>query len=231
MTEITIDYTPIQTLGYVVCNVPEDVMSIIRDEITEMIKNNFDTSEPYNTKLAGSIEKEFGLKKSVDKLNLYFKKVIPEYWRLCGHYSEADNLYQLRERITHNNIKNNDLWVNLQKKYETNPIHNHSGTLSFVLYVNIPYELETERQQPHTVNSNTKYVPSFRFVYPRLYPGILCSDANQSPVESHIIEIDKTWENKMIIFPSWLQHTVSAFYTSDEYRISVSGNLVTANND
>ena len=227
MAEITIKHNPIQTLGYVVCNVPDDVMSIIRDEITEMFKNNFKSSHPFNYRLAGSIEKEFNLKKSVDKLNLFFKKVIPEYWRLSGERSEINKLYQLSVI----GKDSSDVWVNLQKKYETNPIHNHSGTLSFVLYVNIPYELETERQQPHTVNSHTKCVSSFRFLYPRMYPGVFCSDANQGPVESHIIEIDKTWENKMIIFPSWLQHTVSAFYTSDEYRISVAGNLIAVNND
>jgi len=29
----------------------------------------------------------------------------------------------------------------------------------------------------------------------------------------------------MIIFPSIIQHGVYPFYTSDEYRISVSGNI------
>jgi hypothetical protein len=30
----------------------------------------------------------------------------------------------------------------------------------------------------------------------------------------------------MIMFPSSLNHMVSPFYTSDEYRISISGNLI-----
>jgi plasmid maintenance system antidote protein VapI len=223
MAEIIIDYIPIQTLGYVVSSVPEDIMSIVRAEINEMIENNFEASESYNYRLAGALEKEFALKKSVDKLNLFFRKVIPEYWRLCGDYLEAEKSYQLQIR---DDKKNSDLWVNLQKKYEVNPIHNHSGILSFVLYVDIPYDLETERQQLHTIHSNSKYVPSFNFLYPNMYPGRPNLHAGYKPVKFHTLEIDKTWENKMIIFPAWLQHTVSPFYTSDEYRISVSGNLV-----
>jgi hypothetical protein len=40
------------------------------------------------------------------------------------------------------------------------------------------------------------------------------------------IEVDKSWEGTMIMFPSSLHHMVHPFYTSDEYRISISGNLI-----
>ena len=33
-----------------------------------------------------------------------------------------------------------DLWVNFQRKHEFNPFHDHSGALSFVLCVKIPYK-------------------------------------------------------------------------------------------
>ena len=38
--------------------------------------------------------------------------------------------------------------------------------------------------------------------------------------------IDKTWEGTIVMFPSWLNHSVYPFYTSDDYRISISGNIV-----
>ena len=40
-----------------------------------------------------------------------------------------------------------------------------------------------------------------------------------------VLPIDKAWEGTMILFPSSLNHNVYPFYTSDDYRISISGNL------
>ena len=39
------------------------------------------------------------------------------------------------------------------------------------------------------------------------------------------LPVDKTWEGMMLMFPSKLHHSVYPFYTSDEKRISVSGNI------
>ena len=39
------------------------------------------------------------------------------------------------------------------------------------------------------------------------------------------LSVDKSFENKMIIFPAELHHLVYPFYTSDDYRITVSGNI------
>ena len=40
-----------------------------------------------------------------------------------------------------------------------------------------------------------------------------------------LIDVDKSFEGKMLVFPSKLQHLVYPFYTSDEHRITVSGNV------
>ena len=37
--------------------------------------------------------------------------------------------------------------------------------------------------------------------------------------------LDSQYENTICVFPSILNHAVFPFYTSDEYRISVSGNI------
>ena len=37
--------------------------------------------------------------------------------------------------------------------------------------------------------------------------------------------IKKTYEKKLIVFPARMNHGVMPFYSSDGYRISVSGNL------
>ena len=39
------------------------------------------------------------------------------------------------------------------------------------------------------------------------------------------LDVDKSFEGQMVMFPSKLQHLVYPFYTSDDYRITVSGNI------
>ena len=42
---------------------------------------------------------------------------------------------------------------------------------------------------------------------------------------SHQIPADESYAGKIILFPAKLSHTVYPFFTSDGYRISISGNL------
>ena len=217
MEKIIINFKPIQTLGYVQCNVPLDIMNITRQEIDRMITTNFCNSTSYNNRLAGIIEHEYNLFEVVPILNRFFSKVIPEYWRLQNIFKKSNNLYQ----IIRNETNVFDIWVNLQKKYEFNPLHDHTGELSFVYWINIPYDLENEEQTPSSKGKAISH-PVFSFVYPDI--------SSSSPTCLYNISVDKTYEGQMIIFPSYLQHQVTPFYTSDNYRISVAGNLVQVNN-
>jgi len=219
MANITIKYNPIQTIGYVSCNVPNDVLAVVKQEVQELIDTNFKDAIPYNEYLAGAIKKEYVLTKSTTILNKFFKSVIPEYFKLQGDLRNANITFQINNKHI-NGLS--DLWVNLQKKYEINPIHDHSGSISFVLYLKIPYDLKEEEAQPHWKNSNHKVGPSFSFIFPAIPQlGIMFK-----LVEEHFLKVDQNWEGTMIIFPSWMQHMVYPFYTSDDYRISVSGNLI-----
>jgi hypothetical protein len=40
-----------------------------------------------------------------------------------------------------------------------------------------------------------------------------------------VVPVDKTFEGKMLFFPATLSHSVNPFYTSDDYRISIAGNI------
>ena len=44
-------------------------------------------------------------------------------------------------------------------------------------------------------------------------------------VLSEDIPVDKKYEGKMALFPASLNHQVYPFYTSDEQRITISGNV------
>ena len=39
------------------------------------------------------------------------------------------------------------------------------------------------------------------------------------------LDVDKSFEGKIIFFPATQMHQVFPFYTSDDYRITVSGNM------
>ena len=122
-------------------------------------------------------------------------------------------------------IKLGDVWVNYQKKYEMNPIHNHGGELSFVIWMNIPYDLEQEKKYPSIVGSKNfkNGTTAFTFLH--------TTDGNEdfSGINDHKIQLDKSYEGKMILFSSKLPHMVYPFFTSDEYRISIAGNLIEDN--
>ena len=212
MQNITISYMPLTSLGYIECNVPDDIMKLVIGEVDEMVLSGFKGSVPYNVKLAGAIEHEYRLNKNIVIFNKFFEKVIPEYWKLNNNLTESKTKYVVN--LNQNNQP--DMWVNFQQKGEYNPLHSHSGTLSFVIWIKIPYDLENEKNLPNIIRSNTASGPAFTFVHTGF----------SEQVSVYNILIDKSYEGKMIIFPSWLQHMVSPFYTSNDFRISVSGNLV-----
>ena len=106
-------------------------------------------------------------------------------------------------------------WVNYMKKHEFNPLHNHSGLYSFVIFVKIPFDLREEFKSARTKNANQKYPGCFSFY---AINGL-------GEIVPHIIEADNGWEQTIMLFPSITHHQVYPFYTSDDYRITISGNL------
>ena len=107
----------------------------------------------------------------------------------------------------------NDMWVNFQKKHEFYPIHKHACKLSFVLWVQVPYTYEDERKSEAAAGIAEHHVAGcFEFLYTTVLGYI---DKFLYPPT----------ENVLLIFPANLPHTVYPFYTSDETRISISGNL------
>jgi hypothetical protein len=87
--------------------------------------------------------------------------------------------------------------------------------MSFALWLKIPYTLEDERKFFPEVGNGRFTNGQFQFHYPNTI----------GDVASHNIPLDKKFENKFVIFPSSMAHSVFPFYSSDEYRISISGNF------
>ena len=192
-----------ENLAYVKSKVSSKTLEELKEE-AKFILENSNQFKKYNKDLAGNLEKEYSTHKSQEILRSYLISLANEF-----HKHSAEN-----EHYPQWDIK--DLWINFQKKYEHNPLHNHTGVLSFVLWVQIPYNLKDELSHPNCINSNTPSNSLFEFVFTDFMGRIV----------QNRIEVDKSWEGTMIMFPSSLNHMVSPFYTSDEYRISISGNLI-----
>lgn len=113
-----------------------------------------------------------------------------------------------------------DLWVNFQKKHEFNPPHTHSGLYSFVIFVKIPYDLKKEERHFSEIEedaANVRFNHTSKFAFLNAdYSGEIRCD---------LLNVDKSFEGKMIMFRAKQSHQVFPFYTSNDYRITVSGNL------
>ena len=181
--------------------VPDDIKTEIEDTI-----ENFKKERDASSTLAGHLEQQWyidGTPKLTELMET-LPSVYMEHSEVRGS-SFAEDVY------LENNIpfRFKSYWINYSKKGDFQPIHNHSGAFSFVIWVKIPYNIEEELS---LYNSNDNRAGTFRFSYldPR---GRLISE-----------KVDAVeWEG--VFFPSWLMHTVYPFKTTDDYRISLSGNV------
>lgn len=206
---IDVNFNPLVSVGYLSVDVPKDVMGVINNEIEGLLTSKFSNAKPANNNLYGAIENEYDLLNSFNIVDKFSCLVGKHYWNFTPHKQNVNKQHKLRT-----------LWVNFQKKHEFNPLHVHVGSnvvLSFVIWVKIPYNIKNEIMHPSVKNSNgyTERTTSFGFVY-----------SNGGSIHEHTIQVDQSFEGKMIIFPSNLHHQVYPFFTSDEFRISVAGNII-----
>ena len=161
-----------------------------------------------NPSLAGQITKEYQITKSLPLLNPFLEEMGRAYQKEWNYYP--------KENPNNNKLTVESVWVNMQKKLEVNPLHNHDGTLSFVAWLYVPFKLEDERNMPNCKNSRTVELSStFQFVYTTALGNI----ANCP------MFVESGWEARIVMFPAKLLHMVYPFQTSDDYRISIAGNL------
>ena len=173
--------------------------------------------------LAGRIKKQTSLTENVT--STIQENIIMHCNRYFNHVrqapsSEMPGYEQLTMQIT-------AIWSNIQEAREYNPPHAHSGDFSFVIYTRNDLEnmsldeiQNNEYDQAHHNNQNAT--------------GML-----QNQPLAGLIELqygEPAWFNwtqfrhvpsrgDIIIFPSWMRHTVYAHYEENKVRISVAGNV------
>lgn len=196
---------------------PSNIYNLVKQEV-----NSFKSEKKlsgFQHLLEGHIDHEYAFDMPlkvedylIDRCKDYLS--VPSLKKLPSMY-----VSRFSEKIEELNlVKKNSAWINFQGKYEYNPLHHHGGFLSYVIWYQIPYRKEDEDKfgpgKLKSKNENSaQHNGNFYFMK--------CSRGNAEMVD---LPVDKSWEGKFAIFPSELQHGVNPFYTSDEYRITISNN-------
>jgi hypothetical protein len=187
-------------LGYIESKLPDNLFLKIKKEISKIKTENI---KEYITGLTGNgVPKHYSLNKNLKELNEFLQNLIIEFDK---EYDYLKHISILDKNVPFFFKKP---WINFQKKYDFLPHHIHDGVFSYNIWIQIPYDIDKEL-------SNGKHASLFEFIYTNTL----------GQTRNHLLKIDKNYEGKVILFPSSLMHGVYPFYTSDEIRISVAGNI------
>ena len=177
------------------------------DYVWRCIENK---KEDQKKQLAGNISSSYSL---MDRGDWFFTSVCTP---LMYEYTERfENLGDRIPTNTNHPYCMHSWWVNYQKQNEFNPIHNHGGVYSFVIWMKIPYDSSKQNQKDIARNSNSPMIGNFEFLF---------SDT-LGKYRDHTYRLSPHYEGTMLFFPAELNHQVYPFYDCDEDRISVSGNI------
>ena len=151
------DHSHLPNVGLTNGKIPPEIYQALNKEIVDIHTNDRDIVR-MNNSLAGQITKEYQITKSRELLDPFLEEMGRAYQKAWDYYP--------KENPNNNKLKVESVWVNMQKKLEVNPIHNHDGTLSFVAWLHVPFKLEDERNMENCKNSRTVQLAStFQFVY------------------------------------------------------------------
>ena len=184
------------------------------DKLWEYISNAKKNSKSLKSNLAGNISSSLVLN---DTDNWFFVNTcIP----IIKQYKE---FFKKTTAFNSQSISKNDLpygldnfWVNFQKQHEFNPMHNHSGIYSFVVFMKIPIDWKDQCEIPFVKDSNAPKASAFEFVYTDI----------MGTISQYTYCLDSSFEGIMLFFPAEMMHQVYPFYNCEEERITISGNIV-----
>ena len=207
MNEIKITTRAPTLVGWLEIELSRFVMVRLQDYIETAKKNPINA----NDTLAGNISKSLFLE---DKDNWFFQTILIP---LISKYTEEYPTYMSGISVLTEDAPFclRTLWVNFQKENEFNPLHDHSGVFSFVVWVKIPTDWKEQHALPISANSNLPKASNFEFQFNTML----------GQISYYEYKLDKKSEGGMLFFPAKLMHNVYPFYNCDKERVSISGNI------
>ena len=156
----------------------------------------------FETRLAGIVQKQVAFR-DYKMFEEFFGKIFELYADALKKWTGDDSIdFKQKYEL-------DALWANFQAPGDFNPPHDHGGTLSWVIYLDVPEELKAENAK---YKGRSAGPGGITFIY---------GDGPREPVTHHSF-FPKSGD--MYIFPAWLKHWVYPF-KSKCTRISVSGNV------
>lgn len=189
-----------------------DFISISKE--VEQIRKNFTEADKANNDLVGQLEQSYDLHTSKSIIEKNALRLAELHNQQTMHWHNTLAIIDRNERLKYD-IFLESCWVNFQKKYEFQPMHDHSGVYSFIIFYEIPYKIKEEFKSSPGKEARDQFNGLLNFHYVN-YLGKVASMA---------IPADEKWKKRMLLFPAQLKHSVYPFYSSDNYRITISGNL------
>jgi hypothetical protein len=202
-------------------SIKDDFHSFLNKAYKRAIKNN----NLINNTLVATIEKEYSFTsedfKSIEDMLIPY---IKDYILILGETYNSLPRNQVIEEVESIKIVLDEVWVNIQKAGEYNPIHTHTGDISFVIYQKIDKRIKLE-------HSNRTANPNGSITFMNTLDKMLRSNPNTASqnIKERLngsMQYNHMPEDKEIfIFPSNLHHYVEAFTTKNAERISIAGNI------
>ena len=192
-----------RNLGWLKLKLDDKELKFLWDMINER-------GEKINDRLAGNIDSSYEI---YDKGGWFTENVLLE----CGIKYEKNygNIWSKVPITGSHPFTLSSMWVNYQKQYEFNPLHDHTGVFSFVIWMQIPTDYEDQKQISIAKDSNVDVVSNF----------VLNYHNTLGMIAQHVYAMSKEMEGTMLFFPSQLMHCVYPFFNCNKDRISISGNL------
>ena len=165
--------------------------------------------------LAGNLYGSYSLKKNNNFYNLIIHPLVKHWIKIYGDSIFSNQIKILPWASSNMQTYLNDWWVNFQHEGDYNPIHDHGGIFSFVIWMKIPTDWKDQKKLPRSTNSTSNTVSNFQFLYIDYFGKIKTYTYYMSP----------KMEGTMLFFPANLKHIVYPFYNCKQERISISGNI------
>tara|TARA_B100001989_G_C24551003_1_gene474735 strand:- start:434 stop:1222 length:789 start_codon:yes stop_codon:yes gene_type:complete len=187
------------------CMLPEDAVSAMLKMSDEILSNKL--SESHGQSLAGVINKEMKVYKS-DMKNAGVNQLLESCVRSYVIQS-AKNHGMFKETYTFESMIN-AAWIVSQYENEYNPIHNHSGCdISAVIYLKCP-DVKSRRNL-EAKKGKIDFDGDIHFVHSAM------GSRNYDVFERGMLNIVPT-PGLLLMFPSYLTHTVYPFVGEGERR-------------
>ena len=164
----------------------------------------------YNYSLAGQLDHQFLYPKEIQEW--FYTEINPIIQTYRKGHCKFHGIKELGLDFTAD-----DLWVNYMQAGDFNPLHTHGADYSFVLFLDVPKQLQKEQEDFKGTSAK---------------PGSLLFEFTQQakPRWATTGTTHNPNTGDFYMFPALLQHWVCPF-KSKVTRISVSGNLKIINKD